>query len=99
MAPTLKIVGFVAFVIGLQLSLNWWGLSARREPAESRGRQARLIVALVRIKLGTDPQEHIVHSLTRFWFCGESLPTAAALGLDVRLFHVDVVEVKVAIDG
>jgi hypothetical protein len=56
-------------------------------------------VALVRIKLGTDPQEHIVSSLTRFWFCGESLPTAAALGLDVRLFHVDVVEVKVAIDG
>jgi hypothetical protein len=34
----------------------------------------------VRIELGANSQKHIVHSLTRLWFCLECLPAMATLG-------------------
>lgn len=49
------------------------------------------------IKLRTNPQEHIVNSFAGFWLHVECLPALAAPGRDVRLLHVDIVEMQVAL--
>ena len=56
------------------------------------------LLALVRIEFPADPQEYIVYPLTRPWFGFERPPAVAALGRDLRLLHVYIVEVKVAIN-
>ena len=54
-------------------------------------------LALMHIKLITNPQKYIVHSLAGFRFCRERSLAKAASGHDVRRLHVDVLEVKIPI--
>jgi len=55
-------------------------------------------MALVRIELTANSQEHIAHHFTRPRFRLERLPAVAASGRNVGLLHVYIVELKVAIN-
>jgi len=52
----------------------------------------------MRIEFPADPQQYVVYPLTRPRLCLERLPAVAALGGDVGLLNIYIVEVKVAIN-
>ena len=53
----------------------------------------------MRIEFPADPQQYIVYPVTWPRLRLERLPAVAALGGDVGLLHVDIVEVKVPINS